>query len=157
VIAAAAALAGAVVGGAASGLGTYLGNRALTHRSDVHAARGIARVYQGEFFSAGERLHAILDANQLEPPPLHIRFSLDASDRKILASETKPDDWVTLADAEGSLRAFDRAEDFAYKEARKRHQLSLQPFMRRVINENLLAVNDAIDALAPLSGTAEKP
>lgn len=146
----------AVLGAAVSGFAIYWGNRALQDRADLATARGIARVYQSEFFDFGARLHAMLQQNILIAPTDQ-PFDLTTEDKKVLAAHESPTAWATVADAEAALRIFDNPNDLDYKKAEAGLTVRLEPLRRKYVADNLHAVDLAIDALAPLAGQAAKP
>jgi hypothetical protein len=94
-IAAGAAIFGALAGGWA----TYLGNRALEREQSRAAARGTARVLQAELTSVDVRLSAMLEARQMFRPDPGPSVSLTLDDRKLIAANLSAADWSAVATA----------------------------------------------------------
>ncbi|SRR6266511_329974 len=116
VIAAVAAIIAGAIGALAGGAATYRSNKAIQENQATASARGVARVYQSQFFSFGSRLHAMLDSNRVIAP-ITQPFQLSVNDKKILAAEMKPDGWATVANVEAGLRIFDDPDDLDLRKA----------------------------------------
>jgi hypothetical protein len=142
-----AGIGGAAVGGWVS----YHGNRSLEAGASRSAARGIARVYQGEFLDFDSRLSVMLSSNRYIAPT-NYPFDLSLDDKKTLAANMDAQDWYVVEDTEAALRLFDNPDDIVVKKAAAGLSPPLDRPHRRYVQANHEAAKRAIAALAPLAG-----
>src|ERR1700727_972375 len=95
VIAAVAAVAGAAVGGFA----TYFGNHEIQSSEAHAAAKGAARVLQGDFASVATRIEVELSRHRFIVPLDQSVITISSEDEKQIAANVGPTTWDHIAAA----------------------------------------------------------
>jgi hypothetical protein len=152
VIAAGAAILGAVVGAGA----TYFGNRLLQESESEATARGIARVLEAQLQAAEGRFELALEENLVILPDTATTVSLTVEDEQVLASNLDSESWrkVALALLNLQLERQDTAPDPLNRPALEAHaglHVPLTPQMRELDQSTLRSLRDGIEALEELS------
>jgi len=149
IIAAAAALAGAGLGG----IGAYWSARYGQDRQDARAeqeatavARGTGRVLQRQFITSDTILRVMLQQRR------YARFeeivpTFPFEDRKALAARLSAPQWDSVADADATLRSL-----LPLLQTPRPPGTPLSPDDRRSLTGTLKVVDQAIRALTPLTG-----
>jgi hypothetical protein len=150
-IAAIAAIAGAVVGGAV----TYLGNEQLQkHQIEQEAsrqatsARAVVRLLMSEYYNDGNRLLNMIHTGAYNPYSYRERAfvsQIGEEDRKLLAGNLSERDWVEVSEASQAIEAV-QADVEAH---RGRGRLGAEE--REVFELTRSLCNTAYTALAPIA------
>lgn len=153
IIAAVAALGGAISGGVA----TYLGNKDLQESESQSVAVGNARVLQARIVQADARLKFMLQLNlYLAPDPGVGPLTPSIQDEESIAADLSPEQWSTVAVGLSSYSLFFDAAALHDQDAvDAAHGLDdrLDTQHRRMIEDDNGALQAAARALADLTGS----
>lgn len=157
----------AVVGALAGGFATYLGNKNLQESQSRSTAVGIGRVLQQRLELAESRFQLMLDDRQLLPPDPGIgQLVPSTQDEETLASHLGAPEWQAVSVAvsdytlftEGSCDCVGDDQRLYHLDARQAgHNRLLQRFWERVdrtvVRNDVEDVTSAVNALYYLTGS----
>jgi hypothetical protein len=153
VIAAAAAIAGAGVGGFA----TYLGNHELQTSEDHAAAKGSARVLQGDLASTATRIEVELTKHRYLAIGAQSSIAISTEDEKEIAANVSAQTWDRVAAAKLMIQdeqeSSNELGDIEVLEARKHLPVILKGARLHFEESSLHAIQQAVAALKELTGT----
>jgi hypothetical protein len=152
-IAAAAAVAGAAVGGFA----TYFGSYEL-QKSEMHsAAQGAARVLQGDFAGAAARIEVELTQHRYLAPPAGPVITIDTEDEKQIAANVSANTWDRIVSARLVIRdeqeSASNVNNPEVIEARYHLPVILKGARLRFEERSYRAIDEAAVALREITGT----
>lgn len=143
-----AAIAGALVGGFA----TYLGTRSVEEARTDAAARGVARVLQTQLSHVDIGLRVMLENDQLARREEAYTIDLPIEEEQLLAANVSADAWVSVVNGLGTLELFLGLDSLPFKRAELGTPVPLGPDLEFAVRNTHRAVMGAEDALTSLSG-----
>jgi hypothetical protein len=153
VIAAVAAVAGAAVGGIA----TYLGEYELQESRAQTAAKGAARVLQGDLAGAAARIEVELTQHRYLAPTSEPVITIDAKDEKEIAANVSAGTWNRIASAklviQDEQESASNLSNIEVLQARKHERVALQGARLRSEESSYKAIDGAAVALKEITGT----
>lgn len=152
-IAAVAAVAGAAVGGIA----TYLGDYELQESQSHSAAKGAARVLQGDFVGAASRMEIEVAKHRYFAPPTEPVITIDVEDEKEIAANVSAPTWGKIAVAklvvQDEQESASNLSNIEVLEAHNHEAVVLQGPRLHFSESGLKSLDDAIVAMKEITGT----
>jgi hypothetical protein len=152
IIAALAAIAGAAVGGFA----TYFGNHELQESAAHAAAKGAARVLQGDLASIATRIDIELSQHRYLAIGAQSAITISAEDEKEIAANVSARTWDHIASAklvvQDEQESSNELGNIEVLEARKHLPVTLKGARLHFEENSFQALREAVSALKELTG-----
>jgi hypothetical protein len=151
------AASAAILGAAAGGVATYLGNHALQSSQVRSVAEGAGRVLQGDFRRAATRIEAELFQHRYYLPGRESTITIDAQDEEKVAANVSAGTWDHIVAAQLTIQDEQETANSNQEEVLKAraHQVVVLRGNRLTFERaSLHNLERAADALTELTGTA---